>query len=58
MLAMEIGSIVARGFPAKGEVVPSELPAGRAAHLLLTGSFEGLPGRLGDPIRMVPGGKA
>lgn len=43
-LDMEIGTIVARTFQAKGEVVPSELPAGRAAHFLLRGSFEGLPG--------------
>jgi len=34
---------VARGFAPRGEVVPSELPAGRAAHLVMTGSFEGLP---------------
>ena len=43
-LDMEIGTIVARPFPANGEVVPSDLPAGRAAHFLLRGSFEGLPG--------------
>jgi len=27
-----------------GEVVPSALPAGRAAHFLLVGSYEGIPG--------------
>jgi hypothetical protein len=43
-LDMEIGTIVARTFPAKDEVVPSDLPAGRAAHVLLKGSFDGLPG--------------
>jgi len=43
-LDMEIGTIVARTFPAKGEVVPSDLPAGRAAHFLLKGSFDGIPG--------------
>ena len=43
VLPMEIGCIVARGFAPRGEVVPSELPAGRAAHLVMTGSFEGLP---------------
>src|SRR6266478_3611520 len=42
-LAMEIGLIVAQSFPANGEVVPSELPAGHAAHFLMKGSFENLP---------------
>ena len=41
---MEIGTIVARPFPANGEVVPSDLPAGRAAHFLLKGPFDGMPG--------------
>jgi len=44
MLPMEIGLIVARPFAASGEVVPSELPAGRAAHFQLRGPFDGLPG--------------
>jgi hypothetical protein len=44
MLDMEIGTIVGRGFAAKGEVVPSELPAGRAAHFQLKGPFDGMPG--------------
>ena len=43
VLPMEIGVIVARPFDACGEVVPSELPAGRAVHLAMAGSFEGLP---------------
>lgn len=43
-LDMEIGSIVAERFPDRDEIVLSELPAGRAAHLLMKGSFEGLPG--------------
>lgn len=43
VLPMEIGVIVGRGFAAAGEVVPSELPAGRAVHFSLTGGFEGLP---------------
>jgi hypothetical protein len=43
-LDMEIGTIVALPFQPKGEVVSSDLPAGRAAHFLLKGSFEGLPG--------------
>jgi GyrI-like small molecule binding protein len=42
-LAMEIGRVVAQGFAAVGEVVPSELPAGRAAHLAMEGGFENLP---------------
>jgi hypothetical protein len=43
-LDMEIGTIVGRAFAAKGEVVPSELPAGRAAHFQLKGPFDGMPG--------------
>ena len=43
-LDMEMGSIVARRFESHGDVVLSELPAGRAAHYSLKGSFEGLPG--------------
>src|SRR5262245_4164144 len=43
-LEMEIGTIVGRGFAASGEVVPSELPAGRAAHFQLKGPFDGMPG--------------
>ena len=42
-LEMEIGTIVGQAFPRRGDVVSSDLPAGRAAHLLLKGSFEGLP---------------
>jgi hypothetical protein len=44
MLEMEMGTIVARRFEPKGDVVPSDLPAGRAAHFLLKGPFDGLPG--------------
>src|SRR5436190_20446822 len=43
-LDMEIGCIVARSFEGQAGVVPSELPAGRAAHYSMKGSFEGLPG--------------
>jgi hypothetical protein len=32
VLDMEIGTIVGRSFAAKGEIEPSDLPAGRAAH--------------------------
>jgi effector-binding domain-containing protein len=44
VLDMEPGVLVSGAFPAAGDVVPSELPAGRAAYFLLRGSFEGLPG--------------
>ena len=44
MLDMEIGTIVARSFAGRGEIVPSELPAGRAAHFQLKGPFDGMPG--------------
>ncbi len=43
-LDMEIGTIVGRGFAARGEVVASDLPAGRAAHFQLKGPFDGMPG--------------
>ena len=43
-LDMEPGILVSRGFEPVGEVVPSALPAGRAAHFLLVGSYEGIPG--------------
>jgi hypothetical protein len=43
VLPMEIGCIVSRPFAAQGEVVPSELPAGRAVHLAMKGGFDGLP---------------
>jgi effector-binding domain-containing protein len=43
-LDMEIGTIVSRSFAASGDVVPSDLPAGRAAHFQLKGPFDGMPG--------------
>ena len=43
-LDMEIGTIVGRSFAGQGEIAPSELPAGRAAHFQLKGPFEGMPG--------------
>ena len=43
-LDMEIGTIVGRSFAGRGEVVASDLPAGRAAHFQLKGPFEGMPG--------------
>jgi hypothetical protein len=44
VLPMEMGLIVAKAFAAQGEVVCSELPAGRAVHYAMTGGFENLPG--------------
>lgn len=44
MLDMEMGTIVGRSFAGRGEIVPSELPAGRAAHFQLKGPFDGMPG--------------
>jgi hypothetical protein len=41
---MEIGTIVGRRFAGRGEIVPSELPAGRAVHFQLRGPFDGMPG--------------
>jgi hypothetical protein len=43
-LPMEPGIIVSRGFARAGDVVPSSLPAGRTAHLVMRGPYEGLPG--------------
>jgi len=43
VLSMEPGTIVAKTFASSGDVVPSELPAGRAAHYVLKGPFDGLP---------------
>jgi effector-binding domain-containing protein len=43
-LDMEIGTIVGRSFAGRAEIVPSELPAGRAAHFQLKGPFDGMPG--------------
>jgi effector-binding domain-containing protein len=42
-LPMEIGVLVAHAFAARAEVESSELPAGRAVHLSMTGGFENLP---------------
>jgi GyrI-like small molecule binding protein len=42
-LPMEIGTIVGRPFAARDGVLPSDLPAGRAAHLTMAGGFENLP---------------
>lgn len=41
-LDMEIGTIVARRIDARGEIVPSELPAGRAVHSVMVGPFDGM----------------
>jgi hypothetical protein len=42
VLDMEIGTIVARAIVASGEIVPSELPAGRAVHYRMVGPFDGM----------------
>jgi effector-binding domain-containing protein len=44
VLGMEVGAIVGHSFAGRGEIVPSELPAGRAAHYQLKGPFDGMPG--------------
>lgn len=44
VLPMEPGTIVAKSFAGSGDVVPSELPAGRAAHFVLKGPFDGMAG--------------
>src|SRR3990167_5264997 len=41
-LDMEMGTIVARRIEAQGEIVPSELPAGRAVHSVMIGPFDGM----------------
>jgi len=41
-LAMEMGTIVSRPIAARGEIVPSELPAGRAVHSVMVGPFDGM----------------
>lgn len=42
VLSMEPGTIVSKPFGASGEVVASDLPAGRAAHFVMTGPFDGM----------------
>jgi hypothetical protein len=44
IMDMEPGVLVARTFEPVGEVVPSSVPAGRAAYFLHVGSYEGIPG--------------
>jgi hypothetical protein len=44
VLPLEMGLIVTKAFAAQGEVVCSELPAGRAVHYAMEGGFEKLPG--------------
>src|SRR5712671_3051770 len=43
VLDMEAGALVSGPFAAVDDVVPSELPAGRAAYFLLRGPFDNLP---------------
>ena len=40
---LQPGILVSRPFVPVGEVMPSALPAGRAAHLLLVGPYDGIP---------------
>jgi effector-binding domain-containing protein len=42
-LYMEIGVLVERDFAPIGDIVPGDLPAGRAARCQLIGGFENLP---------------
>jgi len=46
-LDMQPGILVSRTFAPMGEVVSSALPAGRAAHLVLVGPYDGLPAAWG-----------
>jgi len=46
-LDMQPGILVSRTFAPVGEVLSSALPAGRAAHLLLVGPYDGLPAAWG-----------
>jgi effector-binding domain-containing protein len=48
---MEPGVLVARDLSPVGEVVPSALPAGRAAHVLLVGPYDLLPGAWGRLLK-------
>jgi effector-binding domain-containing protein len=53
-LYMEPGVIVSKSFEPVGDVVPSTLPGGRAAHYRLVGPFDRLPGawkELSDWVR-------
>lgn len=43
VLDMEPGALVSGTFPPVDDVVPSDLPAGRAAFFLLRGPFDNLP---------------
>lgn len=43
-LDLHPGVLVSRDFAPAGEVVPAELPSGRAAHMRLVGPFNLLPG--------------
>jgi len=40
---LQPGILVARTFAPVGDVMPSALPAGRAAHFVLVGPYDGLP---------------
>ena len=46
-MSMWPGVLVSRPFVAAGGIEPATLPAGRAAHLVLEGPFDGLPAAWG-----------
>src|SRR5258708_23048416 len=50
MLDMEPGVLVSGAFKPVDDVVPSGLPAGRAAYFLLPGSLHGPPGARKTPL--------
>jgi hypothetical protein len=47
VMYLEPGVLISRAFAPSGAVTPSELPAGRAAHCVLRGGYEQLPGAWG-----------
>ena len=47
VLDMAPGVLVAGPFSGRDGVEPAELPAGRAAHVVLSGGYEGVPGTWG-----------
>lgn len=50
-MSMEPGVLVSRDFAPKVDVVPSALPAGRAAHFVLVGPYDSLPGAWGRLLK-------
>ncbi len=54
-MAFEVGVVVSRAFEATATVVPSHLPAGRAAHTTHTGDYSGLGGAYEAIAQWCPG---